>query len=150
VVERSGDFFPCDHFVDSAHRFGNITETPLAELLESPPQRAFGKAKQEGLPRVCKACDFLEMCNGGCPKDRFLQAPDGESGLNYLCAGYTRFFGHCRPFVEELRGLVEPQRREGEAAPAATGLAGTRARTGRNDPCPCGSGRKYKKCCMGK
>ena len=21
---------------------------------------------------------------------------------------------------------------------------------GRNDPCPCGSGRKYKKCCMGK
>jgi preprotein translocase subunit SecA len=21
---------------------------------------------------------------------------------------------------------------------------------GRNDPCPCGSGRKYKKCCMTK
>ncbi|MEJ2040503.1 MAG: SEC-C metal-binding domain-containing protein [Desulfosarcinaceae bacterium] len=21
---------------------------------------------------------------------------------------------------------------------------------GRNDPCPCGSGKKYKKCCMGK
>ena len=21
---------------------------------------------------------------------------------------------------------------------------------GRNDPCPCGSGRKYKKCCIGK
>ncbi|MBN1492419.1 MAG: SEC-C domain-containing protein [Phycisphaerae bacterium] len=23
-------------------------------------------------------------------------------------------------------------------------------RVGRNDPCPCGSGRKYKKCCMGR
>lgn len=22
------------------------------------------------------------------------------------------------------------------------------AKTGRNDPCPCGSGRKYKKCCL--
>ena len=22
--------------------------------------------------------------------------------------------------------------------------------TGRNDPCPCGSGEKYKKCCLGK
>jgi len=22
--------------------------------------------------------------------------------------------------------------------------------TGRNDPCPCGSGKKYKQCCMGK
>ncbi len=23
-------------------------------------------------------------------------------------------------------------------------------RVGRNDPCPCGSDRKFKKCCMGK
>jgi len=23
-------------------------------------------------------------------------------------------------------------------------------RTGRNDPCPCGSGKKYKKCCLPK
>jgi preprotein translocase subunit SecA len=23
-------------------------------------------------------------------------------------------------------------------------------RTGRNDPCPCGSGKKYKQCCMKK
>lgn len=26
----------------------------------------------------------------------------------------------------------------------------TEASVGRNDPCPCGSGKKYKKCCMGK
>ncbi len=25
-----------------------------------------------------------------------------------------------------------------------------KAKIGRNDPCPCGSGRKFKKCCMGK
>ncbi len=24
------------------------------------------------------------------------------------------------------------------------------AKTGRNDPCPCGSGKKYKQCCEGK
>lgn len=24
------------------------------------------------------------------------------------------------------------------------------AKTGRNSPCPCGSGRKYKQCCLGK
>jgi len=23
-------------------------------------------------------------------------------------------------------------------------------KTGRNDPCPCGSGKKYKKCCLNK
>jgi len=38
-------------------------------------------------------------------------------------------------------GIVREQRpREREKAPVA-------ARTGRNDPCPCGSGKKYKKCC---
>lgn len=26
----------------------------------------------------------------------------------------------------------------------------TRQKIGRNDPCPCGSGKKYKKCCLGK
>jgi uncharacterized protein YchJ len=25
-----------------------------------------------------------------------------------------------------------------------------KAEPGRNDPCPCGSGKKYKKCCWGK
>ena len=141
VVEHNGDFFACDHFVDAAHRFGNILETPLAGLLESPSQRAFGEAKSKGLPRACKACEVLPMCNGGCPKDRFLQAPDGEDGLNYLCEGYKRFFTHCRPFAEELAALVRRERLEAHSPPV---------RVGRNDPCPCGSGRKYKKCCMGK
>ena len=27
---------------------------------------------------------------------------------------------------------------------------GTSKKVGRNDPCPCGSGKKYKKCCLGK
>ena len=47
VVERNGDFYSCDHFVDQAHLLGNIRTTPLVDLLESPAQRAFGKAKLE-------------------------------------------------------------------------------------------------------
>jgi uncharacterized protein len=142
VIEHNGDFFPCDHFVDTGHRFGNILDTPLVELLEGPPQKAFGRAKLKLLPRACRACDVLDMCNGGCPKDRFLRTPDGENGLNYLCEGYKRFFAHCRPFVTELAALWQSQRLEDRA--------GLPPRAGRNDPCPCGSGRKYKKCCMGK
>jgi uncharacterized protein YecA (UPF0149 family) len=33
------------------------------------------------------------------------------------------------------------------APPASTTIVG-RPKVGRNDPCPCGSGKKYKKCCL--
>jgi uncharacterized protein len=102
VVEHNGDFYLCDHFVDTGHRLGNIIETALVELLESPIQRAFGKAKLDSLPRFCRECEVKVMCNGECPKNRFIRAPDGEEGLNYLCAGYKRFFSHCKPFVNEV------------------------------------------------
>jgi uncharacterized protein len=102
VLERNGDFYACDHFVDAAHRVGNIRETPLAELLEHPAQRAFGRAKLERLPRVCRACEVLAMCNGECPKNRFVPAPDGGPDRNYLCAGYKKFFDHARPFVDAV------------------------------------------------
>ena len=102
VLERNGDLFACDHFADAAHRLGNLTETPLADILESPALRAFGEAKRETLPRICRACEVLEMCHGECPRNRFAAAPDGELGLNYLCAGYKAFFDHVRPFVAAI------------------------------------------------
>jgi len=147
VIEHNGDFYACDHFVDSGHLWGNIAATPLVDMLESRQQRAFGQAKQDTLPRYCLACEVRNLCNGECPKNRFIQTPDGEPGLNYLCAGYKRFFSHCRPFVEELANLWRRQSLEPQT-PAATVRSGPK--TGRNDPCPCGSGRKYKKCCLGK
>jgi len=148
VIEHNGDIFSCDHFVDMEHRLGNIRESSLADMFESAAQRAFGQAKLDGLPLVCRNCEVLAMCNGGCPKDRFLRTPGGEEGLNYLCAGYKRFFTHCRPFITELSALWR-QHPEGQKLPVPGVVTGIPAKTGRNDPCPCGSGRKYKKCCMG-
>ncbi|HSK09801.1 MAG TPA: anaerobic sulfatase maturase [Vicinamibacterales bacterium] len=145
VLERTGDFYACDHFVDDAHRVGNLAETPLLHLLDSDRQRAFGEAKRRTLPRQCLACEVLPMCNGGCPKDRFITADDGEPGLNYLCAAYKRFFTHVLPWALE-HGLAARG-----ASPAFAWLASpatpAAAAVSRNVPCPCGSGKKYKKCC---
>jgi uncharacterized protein len=155
VLERNGDFFSCDHFVNEEHRIGNILETPLLELLENPRQRSFGQAKRDILPGYCKNCDFLPMCNGGCPKDRFLHTPDGEDGLNYLCAGYRRFFAHITPFATQVAALSRiantgPETEYHAVRPGLSAKMSPVVKIGRNDPCPCGSGRKYKKCCMGK
>jgi len=99
VLEHNGDFYCCDHFVNAEHRLGNIRATPLVELLESPAQKSFGLAKLEKLPQVCRACDVRVMCNGECPKNRFLRTRDGAPGLNYLCPGYKKFFTRVKPFA---------------------------------------------------
>jgi uncharacterized protein len=138
VVEHNGDFYSCDHFVDEKHRLGNIIETPLVELLESPEQKAFGQAKLDSLPRFCQECYVKDICHGECPKNRFIPTPDGEAGLNYLCKGYKRFFSHSKPFISEVALEWQRQTRAQETAP----------KPGRNDPCPCGSGKKHKNCCM--
>ena len=137
VIEHNGDFFPCDHYVDAEHRAGNIAESTLAALIDADAQRAFGEAKRDTLPRYCRQCTVLAHCNGGCPKYRFIETPGGEPGLNYLCAGLKRFFEHSR---EPLARLVRTQ----QAASAPRPVAPT---AGRNHPCPCGSGRKFKQCC---
>ncbi len=152
TVEHNGDFYCCDHFMDPGHRIGNILQAPLAELLQAPRQKAFGQAKRNSLPRCCLGCEVRTMCHGECPKNRFLPAPDGgEIGWNYLCPGYRRFFNHCRPFVAEVAAVW--RRQTALQAAARAGVADVSSpppgtAPGRNDPCPCGSGRKYKKCCL--
>jgi uncharacterized protein len=102
VVEHNGDFYSCDHYVSPEYLVGNIKETSLADLLDSDRQKAFGLVKSKTLPRYCLECEVRSMCNGECPKNRFIKTPDGEPGLNYLCTGYKMFFNHCRPFVEAI------------------------------------------------
>jgi len=149
VIEHNGDFYACDHFVTPAFRLGNIRKTPLAALLDDPRQKAFGRDKREKLPQDCHLCDVLSMCHGGCPKDRIIATPEGTSGHNYLCAGYKRFFQYCRPYLFDLAALrMTGQPPERLMEHMQNEDLKDRPQVGRNDPCPCGSGRKHKKCCM--
>jgi uncharacterized protein len=94
ALEHDGDLYSCDHFVEPRFRLGNIKEHHLLQLVASDQQRAFGDAKRDSLPRYCRECEVRFACNGECPRNRFLPTPDGEAGLNYLCAGYKAFFQH--------------------------------------------------------
>ena len=110
VLEHNGDVYSCDHYVEPDHRLGNIAQTPLRALVNSEKQRRFGDAKFDTLPRYCKECPVLFACYGECPRNRFIQAPDGEAGLNYPCAGYKAFFQHIDGPMRAMAALVRQGR----------------------------------------
>lgn len=129
AVEHNGDVYACDHYVDPPNLLGNLMENPLEALVNSEPQKAFGRAKRDTLPTYCQQCDVRFACQGECPKNRFITTPDGEPGLNYLCAGYKAYFHHVAPYMKFMamclrRGMsplpvMEMARRQRESVDAA-------------------------------
>ncbi len=150
ALEHNGDLYACDHFVEPKYLLGNIQQSHMLDLVASEKQRTFGRNKLELLPRSCRECEVWFACKGECPKNRFTETPEGEPGLNYLCAGYKAFYRHIdRP----LKIMAQLMRQEQPAARVMEVLAqeegrqtSVKGKIGRNDPCPCGSGLKYKKC----
>ncbi len=114
ALEHNGDLYSCDHFVEPRHLLGNILKTSLIDLVASEKQRNFGRDKRDSLPRYCRNCEFLHVCNGECPKNRFLETPDGEPGLNYLCAGYKAFFEHADKAMRIMADLLRRGREASE------------------------------------
>lgn len=107
MLEHNGDLYSCDHFVEPHHLLGNILTTPLTELAAGTKQTAFGKTKHERLPKTCQACSYLFTCHGECPKNRLLTSPEGEPGLNWLCAGLKMFFEHTEEPMKKMSNLLK-------------------------------------------
>ncbi|WON74333.1 anaerobic sulfatase maturase [Nitrosospira sp. Is2] len=110
VLEHNGDVYSCDHYVEPDHKLGNIRETPLKTLVSSEKQRRFGQSKYDTLPKYCKECPVLFACYGECPRNRFIKTPEGEDGLNYLCAGYKAFFIHIDKPMRAMASLLRQGR----------------------------------------
>jgi uncharacterized protein len=144
VIEHNGDVYSCDFFVDSEWKLGNIQESKLADMLNSSLQKKFGQLKAT-LPQECRRCTWLRLCRGGCTKDRIHNPSNKE--LNHFCQSYKMFFEHADRRFRDLASAWK-HRQTLDEKPARQGASGSRShQTGRNDPCPCGSGLKYKKCC---
>ena len=143
ALEYNGDLYACDHFVEPGFKLGNIHKTHMLELVASPRQRKFGEDKRDTLTQQCRTCEVLPLCNGGCPKERFVLAKNGEPGQNYLCEGLYKFFKHTQPAMRRMAELFQQGR-----APAEI-MTAVRAEDARRDiyaACPCGSGRKFRFC----
>ena len=138
--------------MEPRYLLGNIRETHLLEMVASPAAAAL-RRRTSGTrcPRYCRECPVRFACHGECPRNRFIETPDGEPGLNYLCAGYLVVLHPRRPtdaphgrtcsgagrHADEVMGIL---------AAEESALREAVRQAGRNDPCPCGSGRKTKIC----
>jgi len=60
-----------------------------------------------------------------------------------LCAGYKEFFHHVE---QPMRAMADLLRRGRAPAEIMGRYAAGDAARGRNEPCTCGSGRKWKRC----
>lgn len=143
VVEHTGDVYSCDFFVHPAWHLGNVEDANLLEMLNGEKQCLFGR-KKANLPDECKRCRWLSLCKGGCPKD--LLSGQAGKARNYLCSAYRMFFEYSD---ERFRRLVKRWKRQFSDKQAEDLTEGrhTGGKVGRNRPCPCGSGKKHKRCC---
>jgi len=157
VVEHNGDIYPCDFFVEESLKIGNVMDISWEEALISPIYREFGAQKAQW-NNACDVCDFLALCGGDCLKHR-LYANNPPQTLGWLCAGWKRFLRYTqkrfdklaerirRQRMREQRRMQAQQRLYRPPTPKSQSQQPDFKNVGRNDPCPCGSGRKFKKCC---
>ena len=148
ALEHNGDVYSCDHFVYPQYRLGNLMNESLGAMVDSAAQQAFGEAKRDRLPAECRSCDVRFACHGECPKHRFVRSKDGSHDLNYLCAAYKRFFHHIDPHMRFMANELSERRPPANIMRwmAEQDRAAALKTARRNDPCPCGSGKKFKHC----
>lgn len=142
VVEHDGSIYPCDFFVREDLKLGNINKGEWVDFLNSSKYKKFG-ANKSILNDKCKTCQFLNICYGDCQKNRPGNTKSPRS-LSILCEGWKKFYAHSLPSFERLAKKIRSerniQRRDLKVS----------IKFGRNEECPCGSGKKYKNCCMMK
>ncbi|RMD74897.1 MAG: anaerobic sulfatase maturase [Lentisphaerae bacterium] len=159
AIEHNGNLYSCDHFVNPEDLLGNIMQTHVREMVDGKKQTQFGLNKSATLPRQCRECKYLTWCYGGCPADRVKRDKYGEPGLNYVCEGYYRFYDYTKPYFDAIAAAIHHQRpasdyqyfmnKKPTSPPAMLpgSMPAGSGKIGRNQSCPCGSGRKYKNCC---
>ncbi|PJC87018.1 anaerobic sulfatase maturase [Vibrio sp. HA2012] len=102
ALEANGDIYSCDHYVFPDNKIGNINNDDLTELVSSEQQLEFSKGKLLNLDTDCLSCSVRKVCNGGCPKHRFLTSSSGLRNKSYLCQSYKEHFSYVVPKMENL------------------------------------------------
>jgi uncharacterized protein len=139
VVEYDGSIYPCDFFVQENLKLGNVMNDCWKDLINSPIYKSFGNKKSQ-FNKECITCCYLEFCNGDCQKYRVSKS--NPRSLSVLCKGWKRFYTHT---LSRFQTIAQEYIKGNRVFTPAMLI---KRKVGRNETCPCGSGKKYKNCCM--
>lgn len=137
VVEYNGDCYPCDFFVYPEWYLGNITRDEIPSILNGSRRDTFSAMKADVSP-LCRGCQWFRFCRGDCTRFR-LDGNGTYTNVSHYCQAWRMLFEHIEPVKAEITTRARNLRN--------AVVNGQFGRTGRNQPCPCGSGKKFKKCC---
>jgi len=105
VVEFNGDVFPCDFFVESGWKLGNVNLDIWPEIARR--QRRYDFSQTKSIPHEeCSRCKWQSVCHQGCPK--FRHAPHGRfEDLDCFCEAYKMIYAKAEePLRKDLRKLL--------------------------------------------
>ena len=139
VVEYDGGVYPCDFFVQDNLLLGNVNNNSWEELVNSETYHSFGIQKSNW-NEECNLCPYLSLCHGDCQKFRY-GAPNTAKMLSNLCQGWKIFYTRTLPRFKIIADKFKKENNITE--PFLFKLP----KFGRNELCPCGSGKKFKSCC---
>ncbi len=95
-VDSKGVVYPCRLFEDESHVLGNVSEMPLATVLQNNKTTCF-KAKLcvDAIPE-CSACEMKNLCGGGCRSSHACYTGD-------VMKSYTPF---CNIIKNDIRNAI--------------------------------------------
>ena len=129
-----------------------------SDILDHPDEKMTGKlgelaAKYEVRPVIFMG--FLDGINESIETKQELECFDEESEIELKIVPETLFYNMLKADADYLYGLEQWMDILGEDKireivkeyKASKTVRRAAPKIGRNDPCPCGSGKKYKHCC---
>ncbi len=101
LVEADGSVYPCDFYALDDWKMGNVFTDTLKKMESSPASLSFRNASL-ALPEACPGCRWVQLCRGGCRRDREPFLSTGAPGTNRFCESYRMFFDACYPRMRAL------------------------------------------------
>jgi len=139
ILEQNGDAYPCDFYINDDYKLGNVGQNSLIDILNSPKYEDFLDLKPK-LPDKCRSCKYLQLCHGGCQRNRVWNQEEDQVLSDYFCESYLQLYNYGHERMEKLAISIKQQWLQNH-------LRSGRPKPDRNHICLCGSGKKFKKCC---